>query len=230
MNVALISFVIPIAVAGVILILVAGRRDADVDQRRTEARYLGAVCFLAVFVTLFAAYGVVAQLASFIVDRQPARGFNFDGVSPIPLPSSGRGSDDAIWRGTVQAALLTAAAAGVLVFHQIRRRALISTPDFSGSAAERANTAYVYVTCFIAAFVILVAAAYGIYGIFRVVAPGVTGFQDSDIERQKGIAQAISLAALGLGALAIFALHWRERPAPVDTPVAPDAPPEPITI
>jgi hypothetical protein len=225
MRVALVSFVVPVAVAGVILILVAGRRDADLDRRRTEARYLGAICFLAVFVTLFAAYAVAAELSSFIIDRTPERGsFSYTPLEQIPFATaSARASNDAIWRGAVQASLLGAAAGGVLVFHRRRRRALLTTPDFSDSAAERADVAYLYTTCFLAAFVILVAAAYGTYGLFRAVAPGVTGL-DSDVERQKGIAQAISLAALGVGSYLVFLIHWRERPereesAPVPTPV-----------
>jgi hypothetical protein len=227
MNVALISFAFPVAIAGAIVILVAARRDADPDRRRTEARYLGAVCFLSVFVTLFGAYAVVAQLSSFVIDREQSDAFSFDEgqvVNPIPLPSGGgRASDDATWRGAVQAALLTAAATGVLMFHRGRRRDLRATPSFTDSAAARVDTAYLYVACFLAAFVVLVAATYGTYGIFRVVAPGVTGF-DSDVERQKGIAQAISLAALGVGSYLVFLVHWRERPereesAPLPTPV-----------
>jgi hypothetical protein len=213
---------------------VAGRREPDPDRRRTEARYLGAVCFLAVFVTLFGAYGVVAQLSTFVIDRGDDNEFSFDDaddLAPLPLPGGGRPSDDAIWRGTVQAALLTAAAAGVLVFHRRRRRALRATPEFGDSTAARADTAYLYVACFVAAFLVLFSAAFGVYGLFRIVAPGVTGF-DTDVERQRGIAQAISLAALGLGALLVFRIHWQDRPSRPGAPGEPEEPsaPEPVAM
>lgn len=237
MNVALVAVAASIAIAGVILILVAARTAADPDRRRTQARYLGAVCFLAVFVTLFGAYAVVAQLSSFIVDRENDSPYPMsdsrvaigDGAwAPYtadgPFPSiggSGRPSDDAIWRGAVQAALVTAAAAGILVFHRSRRRTLLATPDFTDTAASRVDTAYLYVACFLAALVILAAAAFGAYGLFRAIAPGVARFHGGDTERQRGIAQTVSLVALGLGALVVFRVHWRGRPVPAADASAP---------
>lgn len=237
MNVALVAVASSIAIAAVILILVAARTAADPDRRRTQARYLGAVCFLAVFVTLFGAYAVVARLSSFIVDRdngsqhslsgfRDAVGggagatYTADGTFPL-IGGSGRPSDDAIWRGAVQAGLLTAAAAGILVFHRLRRRTLLATPDFTDSAASRVDTAYLYVACFLAAFVILAAAAFGTYGLFRAIAPGVARFHGGETERQRGIAQAVSLVALGLGSLVVFRMHWRGRPAPAGDTSAP---------
>jgi hypothetical protein len=231
MNVALVVLTIPVVVAATILILVAGRRDPDPDHRRTEARYVGAVCLLSVFVTLFGAYAVVAQLSTFVIDRGERDELSFDAnddLAPIPLPGSGRPSDDAIWRGTVQAVLLTAAAAGVLAFHRIRRRALRAPADFGESSAARADTAYLYAACFLAAFLVLFSATYGVYGLFRIVAPGVTG-AGGDVERQRGIAQAISLLALGIGSLLVFLLHWRERPTRPEEP-GPAAIPEPVSM
>jgi hypothetical protein len=231
MNAAFIGFAIPVAVAAAIVILVAGRREPDPDRHRTEARYLGAVCFLSVFVVLFGAYGVVAQLSSFVIDRDdPRESFTFeDDVSPIPFPGGGRPSDDALWRGAVQAALLTAAATGVLMFHRGRRRALVAPPGFRETAAARADTTYLYATCFLAAFLVLFAVTFGVYGLFRVVAPGVTGF-DSDLERQRGIAQAVSLTALAIGAVLVFLLHWRDRPQEAASDAAPEPDPDPVPM
>lgn len=234
MNVTFVGFAVPVVVAGLILILVAGRRDPDPDRRRTEARYLGAACFLAVFVTLFGAYTVVAQLSTFVVDRDRSSEFSYSPADDIPfIVGNNRPSDDAIWRGTVQAALLTAAATGVLMFHRGRRRAVRDRSDFAGSVAERVDAAYLYVACFIAAFLILAALTFGIYGLFRALAPGVTGVGNSDIERQRGVAQAISLVALAGGALMVFLVHWRDRSATDDA--APEAarddePPPAVTM
>ena len=46
-------FGIPLLVA-VILVLVAGRREPDTAQTRTQARYLAAICLISLFVALFA--------------------------------------------------------------------------------------------------------------------------------------------------------------------------------
>jgi hypothetical protein len=58
-------------------------------------------------------------------------------------------------------------------------------------------------------------------------------FGGGDVERQRGIAQAISLLALGGGALVVFLFHWWERPArsePGPEPVEDPAPPAPIAM
>lgn len=112
----------------------------------------------------------------------------------------------------------------MLVFHRSRRRALLATPDFSESAASRVDAAYLYVACFLAAFLILAAAAFGAYGVFRAIAPGVTRFHGGDTERQRGIAQALSLVALGAGALVVFRVHWKERAVRADDVPAPAVP------
>ncbi len=57
-------------------------------------------------------------------------------------------------------------------------------------------------------FVILMAMSFGLYSIFRIAAPGVVSSVGRDGERQRGIAQAISLLVLGGGAWLIFRSHW----------------------
>ncbi len=83
---------------------------------------------------------------------------------------------------------------------------MIAGGGFAASSGARVDLAYRYAACFVAAFVILMAMAFGLYGVFRIVAPGVAGSYRSG-GREEGIAQAISLAALGVGALAVFRVH-----------------------
>lgn len=226
MSWTVLAWVLPVLVVGVILVLVADRRDDDSAGFRTPARYLGAACLLSVFLTLLFAFGVVSQLSRFVVsDDSSSFGSDFEtfGVGPS------RESDDAIWRGAVQLGLLTVASAGVLVFHRRRRRELLAAPGFAESDASRVDRAYLYVACFLAVFLVLFAAYSAVYGLFRTIAPGVTAFHGGSGERERGIAQLISFAALAIGALAVFVLHWRETPK--RTIVSPTPPePDPITV
>jgi hypothetical protein len=239
MNVAVFAWAIPVLVVALILILVADRRGDDAAGYRTPARYLGAACFLAVFLTLFSTFGVVAQLSRFVISHD--RGSSLDVGAESFSSFGGRSlgdrldeqSDNAIWRGTVQFGLLAVASAGVLVFHRRKRDALRAAPGFLESGASRADHAYLYTACFVAVFLVLFAAFAGVYGLFKVVAPGVASVGGGASERERGIAQAISFGALALGSLAVFVLHWREVPrrdllaprVPAGPPVAPPVAP-----
>jgi hypothetical protein len=232
MSVTTILWVAPVLVVGVILILVAGRRDADGAELRTPARYVGAACLLATFLTLFGAFGVVSQLSKFVISND-ARDFSSSfssssGADFGDFSGGGRERDDALWRGAVQFGLLTAASAAVLVFHRRRRTELLATPSAPDGLVGRVDRTYLYVACFVAVFLVLFAAYAAVYGIFRAVAPGVTAFHGGSGERERGIAQAISLGALALGAAAVFLWHWRDTPRRLVPP--PAAPAGPATV
>ena len=65
------------------------------------------------------------------------------------------------------------------------------------------------------------------------LAPGVTGVGDGDVERQRGVAQAISLVALAAGAAMVFLVHWRERPGadePAPAAAGDSEPPPAVTM
>ena len=53
----------------------------------------------------------------------------------------------------------------------------------------------------------LFAAAKGIYGFFRIIIPGVTG-DNTDFEREKGVAQLISFGLLAGASAFIFLRAW----------------------
>jgi hypothetical protein len=216
------GFVIVIAT---ILVLVAGRREPDTERSRTITRYVDSVALLATFVVLFAGYAIVAQLTRFIVNSNHRFGNSaIDSIVGSTSGQSGRGSlsfgpdgfsrhisNDVIWRGVVQAALVLIAAALILAFHRRHRAAIVAAPGFDDSAGSRVDVAFRYAVCFVAAFVILMALAFGLYGLFRAIAPGVASPGGGSTEREQGLATAISLLALGAGSLLVFRAHWTQR-------------------
>jgi hypothetical protein len=128
-------------------------------------------------------------------------------------------------REAVQWALVAVAGGVVLAFHGRRAIALADDPAFAAGPAGRTYLVYVYAVCFVAVLVILGAAVSAAYGVFRIAAPGYTGFGGAGVERDAGIQQLISSLFLGGGSLAIFAYHWRRatgaRPSPPAEPTVP---------
>ena len=64
--------------------------------------------------------------------------------------------------------------------------------------------------------------SFGTYALFRIAAPGVASSLGGSTERERGIAQALSLLVLLGGAGVIFRTHWR----PSMRPAVPTAPSE----
>lgn len=213
-------FGVPLIVV-VILVLVAGRGDDDGAHTRTQARYLGAICLVSLFVALFAAFGTVRGLTDLIVDKagsQSSGGLPRGILDSLPglghLPGSGSvlSSDDADYRLAVGSALFAAAAAGVFFFHDRRARRLVPPGQIEQSATGRVARAAVYGACFVAALVVLVALAKAGYGLFRVVAPDVTGRGPDHAQRQLGISELISYSLLAAGGALVFHRAWRWLP------------------
>jgi hypothetical protein len=175
----------------VLAIIIFAGRETDTTGRRALVVYLAAVSFVAIFTAVFASFAAVVSLADLIIDGR---------------------SEDAAVRGAVQAGLVVAAALVVLVFHARRRRELQLTEEYGvGASVWRIDRAYLYVVCFVAVVVALFALGVGAYGLFRVLAPGVTADEVSKhLERQEGVAQLISLTWLGLAGLYVFLRSWRD--------------------
>jgi len=222
----LFIFGIPLLVA-VILVLVAGRRDDDPLHTRTQARYLAAIGLVSLFVTLFALFGTVRALTDLIIDKEGSEQSTdlprdlediFDsipgGEELFDLPGGGRAlaNDDAAYRLAVQSFLVAIAAGAVFAFHDMRAHRLVPGDRIDDSATGRVARAYLYGIAFIAAIIVIVAFAKAGYGLFRVIAPGVTGGGSDDVERQRGIAELLSYAFLTLGGLIVFFRAWHYLP------------------
>ena len=235
MNTSIVVTAGVVVVIATIVVLISARREVDTERQRTFTRYVDSVCLLSVFVTLFGAYAALAQLCRLIVN--PRHRFGGSSILDVAQNSLGGGSqssidglltqsrgissgtNDVIWRSFVQALLIALVAGLVFAFHARQRRAMRAWNGFDTSAGARVDLAFRYAVCFVAVFVILMALGFGTYGVFRAAAPGVASSVDSATERERGIAQALSLLALAGGAFLVFRLHWSDAMQPKRPPM-----------
>jgi hypothetical protein len=187
-------------VVSIILILVAGRRDVAGAERRTEARYLGALGYVVLFVALIASYTVVHALMQLVVDRP------FD-------------SDNAHYRTATQAGLIAVVAIGIFLFLFRYRQRLVAEGVYEATAPSSVARAYTYAVCFTAMIIVLVSAPAAVYGVFRVIGPGVYGSGTSKIVRRTGFSELVSFGYLAVGSLLIFRAAWARRTPASVTPV-----------
>jgi hypothetical protein len=165
--------------------------------------------------------------------NQPAP---FQTLRPVVVPQPGQETpspdqplvqrydpNDERIRSAVQAGLVAIAAGLVLLFHARRADELVHDPAFAEGPARRTYHVYLYAVCFVAILTTLVAGAVAVYGLFRIIAPGTSGFGPHNVERNDGIHQLVTSGVLGLVAGAIFHFHWRRVPRTA-TPTA-EAPP-----
>ncbi|MEA3018732.1 MAG: hypothetical protein QOI47_256 [Actinomycetota bacterium] len=126
------------------------------------------------------------------------------------LVDSGRSAGDRSWTALIQAAIAMLAAGAVLWFHWPRLEAVGSRAT-AESAAARMRQSYCYVACLAGVLTLLVTATIGLFNIVQAIAPGTTGAAN----RGDPIESFVPLAVLGLGAAALFRIHWSrvEMPA-----------------
>jgi hypothetical protein len=220
------AIVLPLGLLALVVLVLAGGRDIDTTGRRTFTLYVCVVSFVAVFTVLIASTAIVSSLTEKIKDDESSEDIVFDeefedfedfGVET----GSDVSQNDRVLQGTVQGALVLVAAGGVLLFHHRRRREYLAAADFDGSAAWRADRAYVYVVCFTAILIFLFASGFGSYNVFKLIGPGVFGAGDDDAIRKTALQELLTLAWLALAAGAIFRYYWLQvhprGEAPADT-------------
>ena len=220
------AVVLPLGLLALVVLVLAGGRDIDPTGRRTFTLYVCVVSFVAVFTVLIASTAIVSALTEKIKDDESSGDIVFDeefedfedfGVET----GSDVSQNDRVLQGTVQGALVLVAAGGVLLYHHRRRREYLAAADFDGSAAWRADRAYVYVVCFTAILIFLFASGFGSYNVFKLIGPGVFGAGDDDAIRKTALQELLTLAWLALAAGAIFRYYWLQvhprGEAPADT-------------
>lgn len=236
-----IGIVFPLAflaiVALAIVAVATGRSEPDPDGRRAYGLYLSVVGVLAILIALFAATDAAGNVISALVEEDE------DNASPVPVQepfldeefgfeggpfagdsnASGFDPDDERYAGAVRSGLLAAVAVGVYWLH--RRRIQDIEEEASGRAgpAWRVHYGYLLAVALLGVVVVLVATADALYGVFRSVAPGITGFGDDRFERRQGLTQLLRSGVLALAAAGVYRAHW-ERSLGVATP----APPSPV--
>jgi hypothetical protein len=211
MSAALLGFGVPLAVFGLVVLVIltlSGRDEPDPDGLRPRALYLTSVCFVALFTTLFALYAAIAALVGLALDEDGGQEDFALAAGPTLVVAQSdfdeRDSDDRNISDAVGAGIAAVAGAAVLWFHARRLQALVSEHGGAPGPVRRAWRAYLHAVCFVAILTVAVAGAVGAYGLFESAAPGITGVES----RKDGAAQALSAGLLGVGAFLLFHFHW----------------------
>ncbi|HET6965169.1 MAG TPA: hypothetical protein VFH58_10390 [Acidimicrobiales bacterium] len=271
------GFIAAAVVAGILLVpglviviaagVSAGRGDPDDSGRRGRAVYLGTTSFVALFVALFASFGIVVSLTMLIgpdnsapsafssgspgqVFSSSAGGnagrFTVGGNPPetltttasgtvvpgmgsgmlraVPLTGGGPRNNQVI-SAALGAGLIGLAAGVVLFLHLPRLWAMLGEEDSRRSGTGRTLATYLHATSFLSVFIAALAAASALYGVYRLVAPGVALTSG----HSEGLRQLIDSAYLAVAAGVIFMTHRRAATAGETGPPAPDGGPGSIT-
>lgn len=251
-GILLAGLLIPVAVllsAGFVILVAAaisgGRHETDPDGERTTAIYLGVTNWVAMFVALMATFAIVASIVSFIhsgdssgsafsntIQSQMAQaggsassGFGTSGPMPsgsAPLMREVTSTGPGVTTAALAAALVALAAGAVLALYARRLWALVGDERRRRGPAGPAVRVYLLAATFTAVFIAVGAGASALFGLYRVIAPGVAGLGAG---HDPGLRQLIDSAYLALGALVILRVHHRAAFPQAAAPVPPDVAP-----
>lgn len=233
---------LPVGVIVLAIVAIAGgRAEPDPLHERPAALYLTAVSFFAVFVVLFAVFGLASSALNLTVDHD-----SFGAVSAPALTgrscfsdsngnevcsgnggSSGAplirapGQHDQDYRGIVIGIIAGVLAALLFLLHYGWLRKYLA--DRVDGPGVRVWHTYLYVACFFALVVAVPAFGALLYDLFRVIAPGVT----ETGARSHALVSFGGTAVLTAGAGILFLFHWNQTPLSTSVGVAPFAPTTP---
>ena len=211
-------FILSIALLAFVVALAITRREPDPTGRGIYSIYVFFVIFLALFVALFASTAMLTQLVKLIQDAPQASPFpGLDGMMGGGLggvlTQFGPALDPSAWywRSLLQALTVALAAAGVLWFHARRAAELLGDLTTRTDATTRAYRYYLHATLLVAVLTLLFSSASAVYGLIRVIDPGLTATASDAAERREGVQQLVAGGYLALASWAIFMFHWRRR-------------------
>jgi hypothetical protein len=216
-----ITAALAVAVIGVLL---AGRLEADPDRARPIARYLGTICVFTLFVTLFAAFGVVHSLTDLVVNHEDRFDYYAAYYEGDVVAIEGEGTylpigytvfdfstetkNDGNYTAAFASGLVALTTGFVFMLHARWRRRLMSGPRGSSEAALRVDRAYHLGVCGVSALVAALSVTSAGFGAFEIIAPGVALGEGADITQAEGVSELLSWGVLGLASVLIFLRNW----------------------
>ena len=254
-----VGFIVAAAAAGILLIpglviviaagVAAGRGDPDDSGRRGRAVYLGVTSFVALFVALFASFGIVVSLTMLIgpdntgpspmgsgssglgfgsySSSAQARSGSSGPIFTVPstmttvnpgsvfqaIPHTGSRNNEVV-SGALGAGLVGLAAGVVLFLHLPRLWEMLGDEESRRGGVGRTLSTYLNATSFLSVFIAALAGASALYGLYRLIAPGVALTSG----RSSGTRQLIDSAYLTVTGALIFLVHRRTALNPPSTP------------
>lgn len=211
------------------------RAEPDPGGHRLTACFLAVVMGFSVVVALLASTAAVHQLASLINEDEGhvvrSEWFGFDPSTEIEAGmedlerfeefddsegfDEGREDD---YASALQAGLFAAAATGVFVYHRRKLRALLHDPDVRAGAVGQIAEGYRHVLSFFGLLALAGGAAFAVYGLVRLAAPGVFSVDDVDDARRVAGVTFFVGAWLAVAGFRVLDLH-REEESEVEPPI-----------
>jgi hypothetical protein len=187
-------FILSIALLAFVVALAITRREPDPTGRGIYSIYVFFVIFLALFVALFASTAMLTQIVKLIQDAPQASPFpGLDGMMGGGLggvlTQFGPALDPSAWYW----------------------RSLLQALTVALAATTRAYRYYLHATLLVAVLTLLFSSASAVYGLIRVIDPGLTATASDAAERREGVQQLVAGGYLALASWAIFMFHWRRR-------------------
>ena len=221
-----LAFLAIIALA--IVAVATGRAEPDPDGRRAYGFYLSVVGVVTVLLILFAATDAVGNVVAALVEEDEVfedvpydEGFyEGDEFVPVPdeFPADDYDPDDDRYSNAVRSGLLALSAFAVYWFHRRRIGAVEEESRGRDRPAWRVHYGYLLAVAFLGVVTLLAAASDALFGVFRAIAPGITGFGgDHSVERRSGLTELLRSGVLAAAAAFVFQHHWR-RSQTIATP------------